>query len=120
MRLWIRRGGGSAFLKPAQFACRRHKDGKNFLAGDLGHRIEKAQGFQFVAEELKAHRPGAGEWIQIENAAAQSQLAFLGYLGLRLVTLLLKPFNQVKRIDLIAPRKRAGAGSESVARECAL
>ncbi len=69
-----------------------------------------AQGFEFIAEKFQSRGPGAGERPDIEDAAAQGDFAFLRDLGLRLVTLLFEPFDQVERIDLIAALEPRACG----------
>ena len=74
-----------------------------------GERIEIAEGFQFVAKKVQAHRPGAGRRENIHNAAAQGDFALLGHLRLRLIALRLQKFNQIERGKAIAPFQSARA-----------
>ena len=107
-------------LEEAQLPGGRNRDRRNLLPRNLGQRIKLPQRLQLVAKELQAHRPGAGERIDIENAAAQGDLPFLGHLRLRFITLLFEPLDQVQRIDAVAARERAGALANRPGRKRAL
>src|ERR1035441_4316859 len=99
----------SGLLQESQLPSRRNRDARNLLPRNLGQRVELPQRFQFVAEELHSHRPGIGERIDVENAAAQGDLPFLSHLRLRLVALVFQPFYQIQRINAVAARESAGA-----------
>ena len=107
-------------LEQAQFPGWRNGHSGDFLPGNLGQRIVLPQRLQLVAKELQSHRPGAGERIDIENAAAQGDLPLLRHLRLRFITLLLEPLDQVQRVYAVAARKRASALANRLSRKRAL
>ena len=114
-----RRFSDQPFEHP-EFAGGRQRDGRHFFARHLRLGIEVAQGLEFIAEELKPDRPRAGQWEDIENAAALRDLAFLCDLRLRFVGLLFEPFDQVQRVKPVAALKPAGALAQLHGREGAL
>ena len=99
--------GAELLLEDAELAAGRDRGPVDLLAGKLGLRIEGAQRLEFVAEKLEAHRPGAGQWEDIEDAAAQRDLPLLADLRLRLVALVLEPLDEVERVDAVAKLEAA-------------
>ena len=90
-------------LQDSNLTCRRQRDRGNFFARNLRERIEVTKRFQFVSEKFQPHRPRMGGGINVENAAAQSDFAFLRDLRLRFVTLFFKPLDQIERLEPVAP-----------------
>ena len=82
-----------------------------WLARDLREGIEVAQGLQFVAEEFEADGEAAGQGPEVNNAAAQGDVAFLRDLGFRLIALRFEPFDQIQRAGVIALLQPAGAAA---------
>ena len=70
-------------------------------------RVERPQRLDLVPEKLKAHRPGAGQREHVEDATAQGDLALLTDLRFRLVALILKPLDEVERINPVAQHESA-------------
>ncbi len=76
--------------------------------------------FQFVTEEFQPHRPGTRRGINVENPAAQGDLAFLGHLRFRFVALFFEPFHEVERVEALAADEDARSFPEFLRRERAL
>src|SRR5882762_5238584 len=89
----------SPLLENGQFSAGRNRHRRNFVPRKLRQGIEMPQRFQFVAEKLEPDGPGAGERKDIQDSTPQGEVAFLRHLRFRFVTLILKPFDQIERID---------------------
>ena len=96
-----RRGPPPGLFEQPQFSGRGQDGGGDFLARYLSERVEIAQRFNFVPEKLQADRPGTGGRIDVEDAAPQGDLAFVGHLHFRFVALVLEPFHEVQRVSTV-------------------
>ncbi len=90
------------------------------LPRNLADRIEIAKRFQFLAKKLQPHRPWTGQWVKVENTAAQSDLALLRHLGFRFIALVLQPFHEIERVIGVAASQRPRARLQTAASECGL
>ena len=102
-------GGDSALRVPrsplfqeAELTGGRQHHRLDLLAGQLGVRIELAERFELVAEELQPHRPGRAERPHVHDAATPRELAFVGDLRLGFVAHLFEPLDEIKRVDGLA------------------
>ena len=107
-----RRLGTRLGPQQTQLAGRRNHTGIDGLEPGLTLRVEFAQRFQLVTEELQPDRPRPGEGPEIHDAATPGQLALVGDLGLRFVALRFEPFDEIQRVDGVAPTQRPGPGFE--------
>ena len=79
-----------------------------------------ANGLNLIAKELEANWPGTGQWVNIENAAAQSEFTLLGDLRFGFVPLIFQPFNEVEGVQLFSAEDRAGVFLQPMWRKGAL
>ena len=100
---------GLLLLQQPQFAPGRDRDGPDFLPRHLRDRIEEPKRLQLVPEKLQPHRPRAGQWPKIHNAAAHGNVPLLRHLDFRLVGLFLQPFDQVERVPRLPAPHHAQA-----------
>ena len=101
---WV---GSELLFEDAQLSAGGEGDPIDFISGQLRLRIERPQRLDFVSKKLEAHRPRAGQWKDVEDAAAQGDLPLLANLRLRFVALVLEPFDQVEWVDPVAQYETA-------------
>ena len=110
-------GRGNLNLQDAQLASRWQRDLRDLLARNLRHRIELAQGFEFVTKKFQPHRPRTGGRKNIHDTAAHGDLAALRHLGLGFIPLFFQPLDEIKRIRAIAACQLPDATDEFRLRE---
>jgi hypothetical protein len=93
----------------AEFAGGRESGVGERFGGGLGMRVKESERLEIIAEELEAYWPWAGRGVDVEDAAAHGEFAFLGHAGFRFVALSFEPVRKVARVALGGLCKVAGA-----------
>ncbi len=86
------------------------------LQAALGLRVEQAQGFDLIVEQVHPHRQGLAAGEQVEDGPAHGELAMFHHLGHRSVAGIAQPLAEGIDVQPLAAGELEGAAAHVVRR----